>query len=146
MLVLRAAPPTSGFFASELGLPVAFLTSSTELNDIRERWLGVGVVVDAAGRRTVDDGGGRVGGLLKVLPVPTRLLADAVAFEAVAGVGAVGLLGAVKGRFGGTTVLLGGAAGALLLDDSGTVAEASSSIGTSDSRGSSSLTEAMINN
>ena len=146
MLALRAAPPTSGFFVSEPGLEDPFLTSSTELNDIRDRWVGVGVVVDAAGRRTAEDGGGRVGGLLKVLPVPTRLLADAVIFEAVAGVGAVGLFGAVRGRFGGTAVLFGGAVGALLLDDSANAADISSSIGTSDSIGSSSLTEAMINN
>ena len=143
ILARLAAPPTNGLFVSVMGLAGAFLPSPAELREGRDRWVEVGPVAVVAGRRT-EEAGGRVGGLLKLLPGVARLLVDVDPLEAVPGVGAAGRFGAVNGRFGGTVALLGGA-GASELDGSAVAAEASSSsTGTSDSAGSSSMAEAIV--
>ena len=107
---LLALPDTNGLLASEPGLSEPFLTSSTEL--IEERCRCVGVEGVAAVRLVVEEGFGRVGGLLRPLP-GVALVAVLVAFveagfEADDGVGAAGLFGAAKGRFGGTDFFVDG--------------------------------------
>ena len=89
----------------------------------------------------MEDGGRRVGGLLSVLPAAGRL---AVAFAAVAGVGAVGLFGAVRGRFGGTAALPGAVEAALELDASAAGSDTSSSSRRPAFTDSCSLSDAMV--
>ena len=103
-----AVPAASGLFASAAGLVGPFIASSTELIEVLGRWLGAVDGAVTVGRRAVEeDTGGRVGGLLNVLPGAARLDVVEVVLEADVGVGAVGRFGAVvvSGRFGGTVVL-----------------------------------------
>jgi hypothetical protein len=108
-----AVPAASDLFASVEGLEGPFL-SSPEVTEGLERCTVAAAVGAAAGRRTVEDTGGRVGGLLSVLPDGVRLaMLLVIGLVAVLELAvAVGRLGAVvvKERFGGTAVLLVGLA------------------------------------
>ena len=147
MDALLAAPETLGLLFSAVGLVGPFLTSSIELTEALGLCPGAATAVPV--RRMVEDTGGRVGGLLSVLPGVVRF---AVTLAAVEGVGAVGRLAVVRGRLGGTVAFRGEVTGVLLSSVGAAPAGLSSSESTSGtgssialvSAGSSASTEAIV--
>jgi len=105
-----AAKAAEGFrFSSELLISL-FLFSSTKLNGDLGLWPTLGAlaaVTLVAGRRALEVGVGRVGGLLSPLTGSCREVEDAVGFVAELGVDVDVRFAAVMSRFGGIPFLGG---------------------------------------
>lgn len=100
----------TGFLLPSSGTGEGFVLPSIELVDnldLCPALAAVAAFTACAGFRGTTPGAGRVGGLLKLLPVVVRDVEDAVAL--VAGVGAEfkGRFAVVRGRFGGIPLLRG---------------------------------------
>lgn len=132
--ILFGVPPIAGVLFSSPDPAIDFVFSSTELIEARDlcNELGVVPVVPVAGLRAVELIVGRVGGLLRLLPIVVRGAVLEPVLVAEDGVEVTGRFDVVRGLLGGTPFLdlgelIAGAAGWCTVSSIGSVSTAGAS-------------------